>query len=284
MNGPHFANFDPYATLGVSAEAEFEVLKAAYRRLVRENHPDMASDKSAATARMTQINAAWHLVGDPAKRAAFDARQRLEAREKAAQMAHKVAQTVANSKTKAASAKSHSHKHPGAKTGAKTSVSGAKPKRANAAPAKKPGAHRLEEASRLLFGQSKPSEAIELCRSVIRSDFRNVLARELMGEAFLRLNQPERASAIWEQALILQPDNPGLHRRWRTLRENLAPGNSPFNAHSGAAPTSGSAAPNPGSKPTFSPDKIPTIHAVVRPMPVERPSLWKRLGASLRRK
>jgi curved DNA-binding protein CbpA len=69
---------DPYDVLGVPREAQAEDLKAAYRRLVRENHPDVASDKVAATARMAGINQAWQQVGDPQKRLEFDARYRLE--------------------------------------------------------------------------------------------------------------------------------------------------------------------------------------------------------------
>ena len=65
---------DPYKTLQVDREAEDEVIAAAYRRLARKYHPDVAAGSEAA-ARMAAINAAWELIGDPAKRAAFD-RQR----------------------------------------------------------------------------------------------------------------------------------------------------------------------------------------------------------------
>ena len=94
MNGPYEAvSLDPYAVLGVATNAEFDVLKTAYRRLVRENHPDIAHDKGLATRRMAQINAAWQLIGEPGKRAAFDARQRFEARER-----ERVRETTATSK------------------------------------------------------------------------------------------------------------------------------------------------------------------------------------------
>jgi curved DNA-binding protein CbpA len=66
---------DPYKTLQVDPEAEDEVIAAAYRRLARKYHPDAARDPDvavAAVARMTAINAAWELIGDPARRAAYD--------------------------------------------------------------------------------------------------------------------------------------------------------------------------------------------------------------------
>lgn len=62
---------DPYKVLQVDSEAEDEVITAAYRRLARKYHPDLAESPDAA-ARMTRINAAWGLIGDPAKRAAYD--------------------------------------------------------------------------------------------------------------------------------------------------------------------------------------------------------------------
>jgi curved DNA-binding protein CbpA len=65
---------DPYKTLQVDPEAEDEVIAAAYRRLARKYHPDVAASPEIA-ARMAAINAAWEVIGDPARRAAFD-RQR----------------------------------------------------------------------------------------------------------------------------------------------------------------------------------------------------------------
>ena len=66
MTGP-----DAYKVLQVDPEAEDEVIVAAYRRLARKYHPDIAPDAESA-ARMTAINAAWEAIGDPARRAAYD--------------------------------------------------------------------------------------------------------------------------------------------------------------------------------------------------------------------
>ncbi len=62
---------DPYKILQVDPEAEDEVIQAAYRRLARKYHPDLATTADAAN-RMAAINAAWELIGEPAKRQAFD--------------------------------------------------------------------------------------------------------------------------------------------------------------------------------------------------------------------
>jgi len=62
---------DPYKILQVDPEAEDEVIQAAYRRLAQKYHPDLASGADAV-ARMVAINAAWELIGEPNRRAAYD--------------------------------------------------------------------------------------------------------------------------------------------------------------------------------------------------------------------
>lgn len=65
---------DPYKVLQVDSEAEDEVIQAAYRRLARKYHPDLAVGLDAA-GRMAAINAAWELIGEPADRRAYDRTQ-----------------------------------------------------------------------------------------------------------------------------------------------------------------------------------------------------------------
>lgn len=62
---------DYYAELGVSASASFEEVRAAYRRLAREHHPDVNSSAEAAL-RMRRINEAWEVLRDPVRRAEYD--------------------------------------------------------------------------------------------------------------------------------------------------------------------------------------------------------------------
>ena len=69
---------DPYKVLQVDAEAEDEVIQAAYRRLAQKYHPDRSPGPDAVD-RMVAINAAWALVGDPGRRAAFDRERRTSA-------------------------------------------------------------------------------------------------------------------------------------------------------------------------------------------------------------
>jgi curved DNA-binding protein CbpA len=70
---------DPYKVLQVDPEAEDEVIEAAYRRLARKYHPDVAAGDEARE-RMVRINQAWEMLKDPTRRAAVDrARRRQDA-------------------------------------------------------------------------------------------------------------------------------------------------------------------------------------------------------------
>jgi curved DNA-binding protein CbpA len=65
------AEFDAYKTLQVDPEADPEVIQAAFRRLAQKWHPDVTRGGESAT-RMIAINRAWELLGDPARRVAYD--------------------------------------------------------------------------------------------------------------------------------------------------------------------------------------------------------------------
>ena len=50
---------DPYAVLGVDRNASDDDIKKAYRRLVKQYHPDLHPDDAAAAAKMSEVNAAY---------------------------------------------------------------------------------------------------------------------------------------------------------------------------------------------------------------------------------
>jgi molecular chaperone DnaJ len=62
---------DYYEVLGVSRGASPEEIKRAYRRLVREYHPDVNKSPEAAE-KFKAINEAYEVLSDPEKRAAYD--------------------------------------------------------------------------------------------------------------------------------------------------------------------------------------------------------------------
>src|SRR4030081_1176336 len=63
---------DYYATLGVTRNASSEDIKKAFRKLVRQFHPDVAQDKKAAKEKFKEINEAYEVLGDPQKRKKYD--------------------------------------------------------------------------------------------------------------------------------------------------------------------------------------------------------------------
>ncbi|NDC15369.1 MAG: J domain-containing protein, partial [Synechococcaceae bacterium WB9_2_170] len=63
-------NQDPYRVLGIAPTASAAEIKAAYRTLVKQHHPDAGGDEHTILA----LNAAWEVLGDPQRRADHDRR------------------------------------------------------------------------------------------------------------------------------------------------------------------------------------------------------------------
>lgn len=63
---------DYYATLAVDRDASAADIKKAFRKLARKHHPDVAKDKASAEEKIREINEAYEVLSDPAKRAKYD--------------------------------------------------------------------------------------------------------------------------------------------------------------------------------------------------------------------
>jgi DnaJ-class molecular chaperone len=63
---------DPYEVLGVSKAASSQDIKKAYRRLAKKLHPDANIKDPKAAQKFAELNTAYEIVGDEAKRKAFD--------------------------------------------------------------------------------------------------------------------------------------------------------------------------------------------------------------------
>ena len=72
-----------YALLGVEADATPETIKAAYRRLARETHPDRKvnsteADRNTYSLHMAQLNEAYAVLSDAKLKREYDDKLRLE--------------------------------------------------------------------------------------------------------------------------------------------------------------------------------------------------------------
>lgn len=57
-----------YEVLGVASSASVEEIRSAYRTAARRRHPDSGGSVDA----MQRLNEAWHVLGDPGRRAVYD--------------------------------------------------------------------------------------------------------------------------------------------------------------------------------------------------------------------
>ncbi len=63
---------DYYKIMGVDKKATAKEIKAAYRKLARQHHPDVNPGNKQAEARFKEINEAYEVLGDDEKRKKYD--------------------------------------------------------------------------------------------------------------------------------------------------------------------------------------------------------------------
>lgn len=67
---------DYYQVLGIASGASEKEIKAAYRKLAKEYHPDVVGNDPVKKQRMYEIQEAYGVLGDPEKRADYDQKRR----------------------------------------------------------------------------------------------------------------------------------------------------------------------------------------------------------------
>lgn len=64
--------WDPYEVLGVAKSATIDEIKAAYRRIAKETHPDLNGAAPSNVQRFRQATDAYAVLADPVQRKRFD--------------------------------------------------------------------------------------------------------------------------------------------------------------------------------------------------------------------
>jgi curved DNA-binding protein CbpA len=239
---------DPYGVLGVTGDADFEALRAAYRRLVRENHPDVAPDKHLANTRMAQINEAWLLVGAPEKRASFDALLRLQAQENAVKLAaeerarieaQRRARAEHEKRSRAASGNHRTSNKRATTSRVKKTSAVVREKKSDVlkrgARAQNPArevrlVRKMAHASQLFHREGRAEESAALCREVLLADGRNVQARELLGDILAYQGRIESALLMLDQAVQISPKDGMLRRKRDSLQRRQQAASNAKNA------------------------------------------------------
>ena len=62
-----------YETLGVAKNATQDEIKKAYRKLARQYHPDRNPGDESSEAKFKEVQTAYDVLSDPAKRKQYDA-------------------------------------------------------------------------------------------------------------------------------------------------------------------------------------------------------------------
>ena len=63
---------DPYQVLGLTRSASAEEIKAAYRKLAKQYHPDLNQDDPKAKEKFQQVQTAFDVLSDPKKRELYE--------------------------------------------------------------------------------------------------------------------------------------------------------------------------------------------------------------------
>jgi hypothetical protein len=71
---------DHYTALGIRPDADADAIRAAYRNLAKQVHPDAgAAERAEATERFVRLQEAYDVLRDPLRRAQYDRERALEA-------------------------------------------------------------------------------------------------------------------------------------------------------------------------------------------------------------
>ena len=88
------AETNHYATLGLDRHCTLAQIRAAYRLLAKQHHPDLNPDSPAAVQHTQELNAAYEILCDPERRSACDRELDVPKKPAAKTLAAKIARNI----------------------------------------------------------------------------------------------------------------------------------------------------------------------------------------------
>ena len=202
---------DYYEILGVEPTTDIAIIKAQYRRLVRENHPDIAVDKATAHAKIQEIIAAWSILSHSDQRAEYDERRRRRAQEPA-RSAPAAPTSSRPRRSRPVDAKADARK----RARVRQVMGGGKARRDD-----NPRTRLLAmflEAAQLYNVEGRSEDAVRVYQNILRADPTNAEAAIRIGDIYAEQKRRDVALAMYERAVRLQPANPEYRRKYNSLR------------------------------------------------------------------
>ena len=202
---------DYYEILGVEPKTDIAIIKAQYRRLVRENHPDIATDKVSAHAKIQEIIAAWSVLSHPTQRHEYDERRR-RAQEPTRPVAPSHSSSSRPRRVVVQDAKAEARK----RARVRQVMGGGKARRDD-----NPRTRLLAmflEAAQLYNVEGRSDDAVRVYQNILRADPTNAEAAVRIGDIYAEQKRRDVALAMYERAVRLQPANAEYRRKYNALR------------------------------------------------------------------
>lgn len=204
---------DYYAILEIASDADLTVIKSQYRKLVRQYHPDIATDKETAHARMQLILEAYNVLSDVEKRSAYD-RSRNASTVPRPFARSTVRRTTPGPMPKAAARSVY---------GGHTRATRGQSEWNNQAPASASTNPRMRllamvyDAAQLHFKEGQTDQAIAICERIMKSDNTNAEAPALLGDIYADQGKGDLALLMYERAMRRRPDNLNYRQKYESL-------------------------------------------------------------------